>query len=177
MTGRPDHREGDVVADAPENGGREERDPTELDEVRKTLEDAEQRHLRLLAEFDNFRRRTAREQAAAADTGRRAALLPLLSVLDALEQALASGSSDDSFYQGVAATGRLFADALQDAGAQRIATLGERFDPTVHEAVEAVGDDAGADAAPGTIVRETRSGWRLGDRLLRPAQVVVTNSN
>jgi molecular chaperone GrpE len=97
-------------------------------------------------------------------------------VLDALDQALASGSSDDTFYQGVAATSRLFTDALQDAGAQRIATLGERFDPTVHEAVETVSDDAGADAAPGTIVRETRSGWRLGDRLLRPAQVVVTNS-
>jgi molecular chaperone GrpE len=177
MTGRPDQQEGDGPADAPETSGLEERRPTELDDVRKTLEDTEQRHLRLLAEFDNFRRRTAREQAAAADSGRRAALLPLLDVLDALDQALASGSSDDTFYQGVAATRRLFADALQDAGAEPIATLGERFDPTVHEAVETVSDDAGADAAPGTIVRETRSGWRLGDRLLRPAQVVVTNAD
>jgi molecular chaperone GrpE len=176
MTARPEQQEGEIPPDAPEKSDLENLRPSELEELRKTLEEADQRHLRLLAEFDNFRRRTAREQAAAADTGRRAALLPLLSVLDALDQALASGSSDDTFYQGVAATSRLFTDALQDAGAQRIATLGERFDPTVHEAVETVSDDAGADAAPGTIVRETSSGWRLGDRLLRPAQVVVTNS-
>jgi len=171
MTARRKHDgDGHVLSDVPEQQDDVVR--TDVDELRKTLDEAEQRHLRLLAEFDNFRRRTAREQAVASDNGRRAALEPLLSVLDTLEQALASGSSDENFYQGVAATRRLFTDALRTAGAERIATVGEPFDPALHDAVEIVSVD---DAEPGTVVREMRSGWRLGDRLLRPAQVVVTN--
>jgi molecular chaperone GrpE len=171
---------GRVVSDAPPAGeldeGRTAADEPQLDvvELRRTLEDAEQRHLRLLAEFDNFRRRTAREHTLATDAGRRDALLPLLPVLDTLEQALAAGSSDDNFYQGVAATRRMFADALRQAGAERIGTVGEPFDPAIHDAVEIVSAE---DAEPGAIVRETRSGWRLGDRLLRPAQVVVTRTD
>jgi molecular chaperone GrpE len=161
--GEPDPRQLD--ADAP---------PSAVDELRRTLEEeAEQRYRRLLAEFDNFRRRTTREQLLASDAGRHAALVPLLVVLDTLEQALVAGSSDDNFYQGIAATRRMFTDALREAGAERIGTVGEPFDPAVHDAVETVSAD---EAEPGTIVRETRSGWRLGDRLLRPAQVVVTRA-
>jgi molecular chaperone GrpE len=169
-----------VASDAPDVDERDERQPpadaqaSDIEELRRTLEEeAEQRYLRLLAEFDNYRRRTTREHSQASDAGRRAALMPLLAVLDTLEHALAAGSSDDSFYQGIVATRRLFADALREAGAERLDTVGEPFDPAVHEAVETVSDD---DAGPGTIVRETRSGWRLGDQLLRPAQVVVTRT-
>lgn len=170
---------GPVMSDAPDanelDQGQAAADVAqpEVEDFRRTLQEGEDRYLRLRAEFDNFRRRTTREQAVASDDGRRAALLPLLTVLDTLEQALASGSSDDSFYQGVVVTRRLFVDALREAGAERIATVGEPFDPAIHDAVEAVSAD---DVEPGTIVRETRSGWRLGDRLLRPAQVVVTRT-
>jgi molecular chaperone GrpE len=143
----------------------------ELDELRSALEEEQQRSLRLLAEFDNFRRRLAREHKAAADAGRRDALVPLLGVLDALEQALAAGSSDANFYEGVAATSRLFVNALKSAGAEPIPALGEPFDPTVHNAVATVTSDT---VKPGTIVREQRSGWRLGNELLRPAEVVVS---
>jgi molecular chaperone GrpE len=169
---------GRVASDEADTGALDETQPAEdaqqqpeVDELRRTLAEAEERYLRLLAEFDNFRRRTAREHGLASDAGRRAALLPLLTVLDTLEQALAAGSSDENFYQGVVATHRMFTDALREAGAERIGTVGEPFDPAVHDAVETVDDDA---AAPGTVVSEKRSGWRLGDRLLRPAQVVVT---
>jgi molecular chaperone GrpE len=181
MTARRNQPEdsGRVVSDTPDTGDLDDRQPDaaaqqpDVDELRRTVEEGEQRYLRLLAEFDNFRRRTTREQSLASDAGRRAALLPVLPVLDVLEQALAAGSSDDNFYQGVAATRRMFTEALREAGAERIGTVGEPFDPAVHDAVETVSAD---DAEPGTIVRESRSGWRLGDRLLRPAQVVVTRS-
>ncbi len=182
MTARRNQPEGTgrVVSDAPDAGELDDRQPDadaqppDVDELRRTLEEESEQRLRLLAEFDNFRRRTTREQSLASDAGRRAALLPLLPVLDTLEQALAVGSSDDNFYQGVAATRRMFADALREAGAERIETVGEPFDPAMHDAVETVDAD---DDEPGTIVRETRSGWRLGDRLLRPAQVVVARSD
>ena len=134
------------------------------------LEEQQQRHLRLRADFENFRRRAAREYAGARDEGRRATLLPMLAVLDALEHALAAGSSDPEFYEGVAATRRLFTKALREAGAEPIDSVGQRFDPNVHEAVATTRD---ADVEPGTVTQQARRGWRLGGELLRPAQVVV----
>jgi molecular chaperone GrpE len=145
----------------------------EADEVlrlQQAIEEERQRNLRLLADFDNFRRRVGREKEAASGDARRAALLPLLPVLDTLERALAAGSTDADFYEGVAATRRLFESALREAGAEPLETVGQAFDPTLHEAVGAEPSDG---VEPGTVVREVRRGWRLPDGLLRPAQVVV----
>ena len=105
--------------------------------------------------------------------GHRAALLPILAVLDTLERALAVGSTDPSFYEGVAATQRLFLKALEEAGVDPVASVGQPFDPTVHEAIAIV---PAGDVPSGTVAREVRRGWRLGDELLRPAQVVVARS-
>jgi molecular chaperone GrpE len=145
-------------------------EPSNSDALRQELEKERQRILRLLAEFDNFRRRTVREQQAAGAAGRREALLPLLDVLDALEHALAAGSVDTNFYQGVAAIRRLFVNALRSAGAEPIPSLGEGFDPAVHDAIGTIASDT---VPPGTVVREERTGWRLGPDVMRPAQVVV----
>ena len=111
---------------------------------------------------------------AARQQGRHDALLPLLAVLDTLEQALHAGSSDTVFFQGVAATHRQFLAALREAGAEPVATVGRAFDPTVHEAVATVPADG---RAPGTVAREVSRGWRLGDELLRPAKVVVAEED
>ena len=132
--------------------------------------EADDRHLRLLAEFENFRRRAAKEHEAARREGRRSALLPLLAVLDTFERALGAGSADPDFYEGVAATHRLFLDALREAGAAPIESVGRPFDPNVHEAVATAPADG---VPPGTVAREVRRGWQLGNELLRPAQVVV----
>jgi molecular chaperone GrpE len=132
--------------------------------------EADDRHLRLLAEFENFRRRAAKEHEAARREGRRSALLPLLAVLDTFERALGAGSTDRDFYEGVAATHRLFLDALREAGAAPIESVGRPFDPNVHEAVATAPADG---VPPGTVAREVRRGWQLGNELLRPAQVVV----
>jgi hypothetical protein len=83
----------------------------EVGRLRHALDDEQQRHLRLRADFDNVRRRASREREAAHRDGQRAALLPLLPVLDSLERALAAGSTDPDFYEGVAATHRLFVNA------------------------------------------------------------------
>src|SRR5262245_21568991 len=142
----------------------------EVEQLRRALEEEQQRALRLLADFDTFRRRVAREQEAARTEGRRAALLPLLAVLDTLERALGVGSSDPVFYEGVVATQRQLLSALREAGAEPVPSVGEAFDPRVHDAVSTVPPDG---QAPGTVASEVRRGWRLGDELLRPAQVVV----
>jgi molecular chaperone GrpE len=157
--------------DAAETGaGDRVAEADEIQRLRRTVDEERERRLRLLADFDNLRRRMAREQEAARRDGRRAALLPLLPVLDTLERALAAGSTDPDFYAGVAATHRLFLAALREAGVEPVESVGRRFDPAVHEAVATAPSDG---VEPGTVTREVRRGWRLGDELLRPAQVVV----
>jgi molecular chaperone GrpE len=141
----------------------------EVERLQQALEEERQRNLRLLADFENFRRRVGRENETARGDARRSTLLPLLQVLDTLERALAAGSTDTDFYEGVAATQRLFQSALREAGADPIESIGRLFDPEVHEAVATVPSDVKS----GTVLREVRRGWRLPDGLLRPAQVVV----
>ncbi len=142
----------------------------EVERLRRALDDEQQRHLRLRADFENIRRRASRELEAARRDGQRAALLPLLPVLDSLERALAAGSTDPDFYEGVAATHRLFVNALHEGGADPVDSVGRPFDPKVHEAVGVVPSKS---VEPGIVMREIQRGWRLGDELLRPAQVVV----
>ena len=163
---RADGEMGDLEGDATQPGVQDEG----AERLRRALEDERERHLRLRADFENVRRRMSRELEAARRDGQRAALLPLLPVLDSLERALAAGSTDADFYEGVAATHRLFVSALHEAGAEQVESVGRPFDPNVHEAVATVPSSS---VEPGTVMRETRHGWRLGAELLRPAQVVV----
>ena len=142
----------------------------DLEELQRSRGEQQERYLRLLADFENFRRRMARELEGARHAGRRDALLPLLPALDTLERALAAGSTDTPFYEGVVATHRLFIDALRELGVEPIQAEGQSFDPNQHEAVATVPAD---DVEPGTVTREVRRGWRFGHELLRPAQVVV----
>lgn len=145
-------------------------DDSEIERLRRSLEDARQEGVRLLADFDNLRRRTGREQGRARQEGKGDVLRLLLPVLDSFDRAIEIGSSDEAFNAGMAATHRLLVDALRAAGAEPVESAGQPFDPRVHEAVATV---AATDAGPGTVAREVRRGWRLGDDLLRPAQVVV----
>lgn len=145
--------------------------PEETQRLRVELEACEDRALRLRADFDNYRRRTARERDAATSEGRRKALLAILPALDGLEHALAAGSSDDVFFEGVVTTHTLFLKALRELGAEPIESVGRLFDPNLHEGVATLAAD---DVPAGTVVRELRRGWRLGTELVRPAQVVVT---
>jgi molecular chaperone GrpE len=138
--------------------------------LRNALEEEKQRNLRLRADFDNLRKRSAREGLAAEAEGRRRALRVVLPVLDTFERALATGSSDAAFYEGVRSTHRLLLTALTEAGAEPIEALGRPFDPHVHDAISY---EPSAMYEPGTVMRELRRGWRLGGELIRPAEVVV----
>jgi len=163
----------DRVVDALEASPGEPATAEDVQRLRRSLDEEGQRHLRLLADLENVRRRAAHDQAMARQSGERAALLPLLPVVDNLERALAAGSTDRDFYEGVAATYRLLLAALREAGAEPLESVGHPFDPNVHEAVAIAPSDA---VAPGTVEREAQRGWRLGKDLLRPAQVVVATS-
>lgn len=137
------------------------------------LRELEERYLRVLADFDNYRKRSQREIEEAARRGLVDGLRELLPVLDNLERALAAaveGSSSDELVRGVQLIVRQLADALRRLGVTPVAGVGNRFDPEVHEAV--VQEESNGVLEP-TVVAEFQRGYRLGDRLLRPALVKV----
>ncbi len=129
---------------------------------------------RLMAEFDNYRRRAEREKAEAMERGKQAVLLATLEVLDNLERALATGRAEGGtladFLAGVELIQRQVVDSLSSFGVKPVPAVGEIFDPTVHEAIAT---DATDEYKPNTVLAELKRGYKLGDRLLRPAMVRV----
>jgi molecular chaperone GrpE len=129
--------------------------------------------LRTAADFDNFRKRSRREIADAERKGREDLLRELLPVFDNLERAQAhSDSATDvkSLAEGIGMVLRQFHDTLGRLGIERVPTVGTPFDPTFQEAIQQV---ESADFPPGTVAAEVQAGYRLGNRLIRPAMVVV----
>jgi molecular chaperone GrpE len=129
--------------------------------------------LRTAADFDNFRKRSRREVEDAKRNGREDLLRAILPVFDNLERAIQSaGRATDvkSVADGLSMVQRQFVDSLGREGIARVATVGQPFDPSVHEAIQQV--ETG-DHAPGTVLAEVQPGYMQGDRLVRAAMVVV----
>jgi molecular chaperone GrpE len=147
---------------------------TQNDEIEQLKEQVRQEHemyLRALADFDNYRRRVERERASAASSGKREMILALLELLDSFERALQHiEDAPPSLAEGLKAIYRRLLNLLEQQGVSPIQSLGEPFDPRIHEAIDSVRTD---EYEPGTIVGEVQRGYRLGDELLRPARVRV----
>ena len=135
--------------------------------------EARDRHLRTLAEFDNYRKRTLREREEWRRQVQEQVVREVLPVLDDFDRALAAhpgSGGDDGFRAGVELIHRGFLRTLDGLGVRPFAALGQPFDPTRHEAVGRV---ERADVADHTVVAEPLRGYLFQDRVLRPAQVVV----
>lgn len=128
------------------------------------------RMARMQAEFENARRRAAREQQDYRDYALADAIRSLLPVLDSFDRALSSNASGDDFRSGMELIDRQFHDALAKLGVTEICAKGHPFDPTVHEAIEMVETDEVPD---NHVIQELQRGYKLKDRLLRPAMVRV----
>jgi len=125
----------------------------------------------LAAEFENFRKRVAREREAQAAFGNERLLLAVLPFLDNLERAMGqAAASADALLSGVRMTYDLFLSELRKFGLEQLPAQGGMFDPSLHEAIASV---PSLGMAGGTIVAEARKGYLLNGRLLRPAQVTV----
>jgi molecular chaperone GrpE len=129
--------------------------------------------LRLAADFDNFKKRSRRELADMAKVSREDVLRELLPVFDNLERATshATQATDvKALTEGISMVTRQFLDTLGKLGIERIAAVGLPFDPSVHEAVQHLET---ADHPAGAVAMELQAGYRMGERVLRPAMVVV----
>lgn len=129
------------------------------------------RSLRLLAEFDNYRRRTNEERAFAEEAGKREILIALLDVMDDFDRALLHvGTAPDAVADGLKLIRQRFSDVLHSNGVTPFDSEGQPFDPAVHEAMTMIDSDGGES---GTVYAEARRGYFMNGKLLRPALVAV----
>lgn len=125
---------------------------------------------RARADFENFRKRAARDAADAERRGKSRIARELVPVIDNLERALAAAGEDDPLRDGVALIGQELAAVLARAGVNSYDPTGEKFDPSLHEALSTRAAE-GADS--GTVVETVERGYRLDGQVIRPARVVV----
>ena len=144
---------------------------TEAEKARAEAEEARDRLLRTAAEYDNFRKRSAREQDAAFGNGVAHAVSQILSILDTLEMAEAAPTADENFKKGVTLTLEKAKAAFEALKVEEIPALGQPFDPAVHNAVMQKAAENGEES--GTVLQVFQKGYKLGDKVIRHATVIV----
>jgi len=130
------------------------------------------RYLRLAAEYDNYRKRSAKEREKIYTEARTDAISKLLPVYDNLERALKMECSDESYYKGIEMIMIQLTETLNSMGVQEIPAVGETFDPNRHNAVMKIEDP---DLGENIIAEEFQKGFAIGDRVIRFSTVVVAN--
>jgi molecular chaperone GrpE len=145
--------------------------PDEVEELRRGKEELLTKLKYLQAEFENFRKRAERDAEAVVKFAHEALMVRLLPVLDEMDAAVAHLT--ESAQEGFRMIRDNLMKALREAGAQEIPALGQPFDPYLMDAVQQVSDK---DSKDGTVKEVVRKGYRLHDRVLRPAQVVVVRN-
>lgn len=164
----------DAASQDPVSRDTEAHDP--LAELRAERDKIKDQLLRTAADFDNFRKRARRDIEDAARRGKEDAVREILPVADNLERALAAAESaadSKAIIDGVRMVMKLFDDAIERIGVAKIQAIGERFDPTIHDAIQQLET---ADHPPGTVISELAPGYRIGDRLVRAAMVAVARA-
>lgn len=143
-----------------------------LEAARAEAARSHDRYLRAAADLDNFRKRTVKMRSEARDETLRDVLLQVAPVLDNMRRALADDTDDAAaLRRGVDIILNQFNDILRGYGLQEIAAEGQPFDPNLHEALVQVPTD---EHPPGTVIQEMERGYKLNDRVVRPARVVVS---
>lgn len=134
-----------------------------------------EKSVRALAELDNVRRRAEREVANAHRYGVEKLITALLPVIDSIEQALqmANKDNDSAMFEGLELTHKLFIDVLEKFDVQQLDPTGALFDPQMHEAMSILEVE---DTPPNTVITVFQKGYKLSERVIRPARVVVSKS-
>jgi molecular chaperone GrpE len=146
----------------------------ELESARSERDALKDRVARLQAEFDNARKREMKERQDARDYAVQSAVEPFLGVMDNFQLALKSGGSAEQLRSGVELILRQMEEALRGLNVQPVESVGAEFDPRVHEAL---GSEERADIPDHQVIEEIRRGYKLRDKLLRPALVkIATNA-
>lgn len=136
------------------------------------IEETEDRLKRVAAEFDNYKKRNAKERDGMYNSLVADIVSGLLPVVDNLENAANAETKDEEYKKGIELVLKQFKDILASKGVEEIETVGKTFDPELHEAVSSVQDNTKGEKE---IVQEYRKGYKIGDRVIRHSMVIVAN--
>ena len=154
------------------NESKEEKNKSKEVVPKQDYDELDDRYKRILAEFENFKKRSAKEREGLYNSILSDVIEVILPVVDNLENAAKVETKDESYKQGVELVLKQFKDVLSSKGIEEIKTIGETFDPSLHEAVSSVQDDTKGEKE---IVQEYRKGYKIGNRVIRHSMVVVAN--
>ncbi len=145
----------------------------DIEALKKELDAAKQAHIRTLAEYDNFRKRSAREKEGTWIEAKASCVSELLPMLDNFERALGVSDSDlDSYKKGVEMIYQGFNETLKKLGVEAFGEEGDSFDPNFHSAVMHIDDE---NLGENVLAQVFSKGYKIGDKVLRPAMVKVAN--
>lgn len=143
-----------------------------IEELEKQLGDEKDKYLRVAAEYDNFRKRSVNDRLNAVADAQANVITEILSVIDNFERAMDAECSDENYKKGIEMIFRQYTGILDKLGVSEIKALGEPFDPNIHHAVNQVEDE---NFGENTVCQVFQKGYRLGDKVIRCAMVVVAN--
>lgn len=139
---------------------------------KQEYEELEDRHKRILAEFENFKKRSTKEREGLYHSILSDVVEVILPVVDNLENAVKVETQDEEYKKGIELVLKQFKDVLASKGVEEIKTVGETFDPELHEAVSSIQDE---NLGEKEIAQEYRKGYKIGSRVIRHSMVVVAN--
>ena len=156
----------------PEVKEAEEEKLSEEEKLRAELDEQKDKYLRVVAEYDNFRKRTAKERLELISTSKADAITQILPVVDNFERALSAQTQDETYKTGIEMIFKQLNEVLKGLGIEDINPIGEKFDPSVANAVNQIEDENLGD---NEVAQVFQKGYRIGDKVLRYAMVVVAN--
>ncbi len=139
-------------------------------DMEDALQEANEKYIRLFAEYDNYRKRTAKEKTEAYNNAAAKCIENILPVVDSFERSLEFECSDENFRNGMVMIYNQLKEILAKMNVTTIEALGEEFNPNIHNAIS---QQAGTDYASGYVCAVYQKGYKLGDKLIRPAMVAV----
>ena len=142
-----------------------------LEKAEAALADHKDQHLRLMAEYQNYRNRTTEEKKKIYVDAKADCIKSLLTVVDTFERAMDAACSDETYKKGIEMTFSQLQKALEQMGVKEIAEVGVEFDPNLHNAIKQMDD---TDFEENKVCQIYQKGYLLGDRLIRPAMVAVS---
>ena len=142
----------------------------DVQKLQEDLDNTTDRLKRLMAEFDNFKKRASKEREQLYNSLVADIMMAFLPVMDNLEKAINTNTGDEGYKQGMELVAKQFKDVLKSFGLEEIKTEGGIFNPILHEAVSSIQDDTKESQE---IIEEFRKGYKMGDKVIRHAMVVV----
>ena len=154
------------------NEEKQEKKDSIIDPKQQELDELNDRYKRVLAEFENFKKRSGKERETLYNSILADIVEVFLPIVDNLENALKTETQDVEYKKGVELVLKQFKDILKSKGVEEIPAVGETFDPTLHEAVSSI---QAPDKNAQEIVEEYRKGYKIGNKVIRHSMVVVAN--